>query len=184
MRIDFAQQKIQISVPSMQAFVWVADRMLTLHMGSAPILRLRQYLHETKSAPGGVQGRAALRAGAKGNLCPHRLRLDSGSFPPGTQAVKPEIHTVFLGFPTFSRRKISRRQLLPTGAKLPRSSAPPLAAFFAGISVRDKKGRPPAGVGEHLPLSQHFTRTQCPYLSVKNQRFLPALLEGEPRGWL
>ena len=37
------------------------------------------------------------------------------------------------------------------------NSAPPLAAFFAGISVRDKKGRPPAGVGEHLPLSQHFT---------------------------
>ena len=49
------------------------------------------------------------------------------------------------------------------------------------LSWRNKKGRPPAGVGEHLPLSQHFTRTQCPNLSVKNQRFLPALLPGEPR---
>ena len=46
------------------------------------------------------------------------------------------------------------------------NSAPPLAAFFAGISVRDKKGRPPAGVGEHLPLSQHSTKTYCPNLSV------------------
>ena len=60
------QQKMQISVASMQASVWAAARMLVLHTGTAPIWRLRQFLHQTKSAPGGVQGRAALRAGAKG----------------------------------------------------------------------------------------------------------------------
>ncbi len=87
MRIDFAQQKIQISVPSMQASVWVADRMLTLHMGSAPILRLRQYLHETKSAPGGVQGRAALRAGAINSAPP--LAAFFASFLGGTRKEGP-----------------------------------------------------------------------------------------------
>ena len=49
----------------MQASVWAAARMLTLHTVTPPIWRLRQFLRQTKSAPGGVQGRAALRAGAK-----------------------------------------------------------------------------------------------------------------------
>ncbi len=102
-------------------------------------------------------GEGGFESGSQGDALPHRLRLDSGSFPPGTQVVKPEIHTVFLGFPTFFPKKNLSPPALADGAKLPRNSAPPLAAFFAGISVRDKKGRPPAGVGEHLPLSQHFT---------------------------
>ena len=68
MLIDFKQQKMQISVASMQTSVWAAVRMLALHMGTVPIWRLRQYQHETKGAPGGVQGRAALRAGAKAAL--------------------------------------------------------------------------------------------------------------------
>ena len=63
MLMDFKQQKLQISVASMQTSVWAAVRMLTLHTVTAPIWRLRQYRHETKGAPGGVQGRAALRAG-------------------------------------------------------------------------------------------------------------------------
>ena len=39
------------------------------------------------------------------------------------------------------------------------------------------------GVGEHPVLFEHSRKTYCGMdLSVKNQRFLPALLEGEPRG--
>ena len=56
MLIDFAQQKMWISVPLMQASVWAAVRMLALHTSTVPIWRLRQYRHETKSAPGGVEG--------------------------------------------------------------------------------------------------------------------------------
>ena len=62
--MDFAQQKMRISFPTTQASVWAAARMLALHTSTGPIWRLRQYLHQTRSAPGGVQGRAALRAGA------------------------------------------------------------------------------------------------------------------------
>ena len=48
--LGFAQQKMRISVPSMQTSVWAAARMLALHMGTVPIWRLRQYRHETKGA--------------------------------------------------------------------------------------------------------------------------------------
>ena len=145
MLIDFKQQKMQIFVASMQTSVWAAARMLTLHTGSAPIWRLRQYRHETRSAPGGVQGRAALRAGAKGNLCPHRRRLDSESFPPGTQVVKPEIHTVFLGFPTFFPKKNLSPPALADGSKAsPQLSASPgrvLCWHFCAEQERKAPGR-------------------------------------------
>ena len=147
--------------------------MLALYMGTVPIWRLRQYRHQTKSAPGGVQGRAALRAGAKGKLCPHRRRLDSGSFPPGTQVVKPEIHTVFLGFPTFFPKKNLSLSALADGSKAsPQLSASP-GRVLCFLSWRNKKGRPPAGVGEHFPLSQHLTRTQCCNNLSVTVRFAP-----------
>ncbi len=169
----------------MQTFVWAAARMLMLHMVTAPIWRLRQYRHETKGAPGGVQGRAALRAGAKGKLCPHRLRRDSGSFPPGTQAVKPEIHTVFLGFPTFFPKKnLSPPALADGGQSFPAAQRLPwphsLLAFLCGT----RKEGPRQGSGSTCRCLSTSLRTQCPNLSVKNQRFLPALLPGEPRAWL
>ncbi len=142
------------------------------HMGTAPIWRLRQYRHGTRSAPGGVQGRAALRAGAKGKLCPHRLRLDSGSFPPGTQAVKPEIHTVFLGFPTFFPKKnLSPPALADGGKASPQLSASPGRVLCWHFCAEQERKAPGRGWGALAAVSALHQNVLPKPLSQKSKIF-------------
>ncbi len=172
MLMDLARQKTRITVASMQTSVWAAARMLTLHTVTAAIWRLRQYRHETRRAPGGVQGRAALRAGAKGKLCPHRLRLDSGSFPPGTQAVKPEIHTVFLGFPTFFPKKNLSPPALADGSKAsPKLSASPGRVLCWHFCAGQERKAPGRGRGALAPVSALHQSAMPKPLSQKSKIF-------------
>ncbi len=146
--------------------------MLTLYTSTPPIWRLRQCLHETKSAPGGVQGRVALRAGAKGKLCPHRRRLDSGSFPPGTQVVKPEIHTVFLGFPTFFPKKNLSPPALADGSKAsPQLSASPGRVLCWHFCAEQERKAPGRGRGALAPVSALHQNAMPKPLSQKSKIF-------------
>ena len=114
MLMDFKQQKLQISVASMQTSVWAAVRMLTLHTVTAPIWRLRQYRHETKGAPGGVQGRAALRAGQE-RKAPGRGR--------GALAAVSALHQNAMPIPLSQKSKIFAKK----------AAANPVAALTAHL---------------------------------------------------
>ena len=121
----------------MQTSVWVPDRMLALHMGTVPIWRLRQYRHETRSAPGGVQGRAALRAGAKGETLPPSSAAGQRIFSSGNAGCKtgntysiPRFSNLFPEEKSLAASSCRREQSFPATQRLPWPRS--LLAFLCG----------------------------------------------------